>query len=93
MVSSSKGKTSALFKFSSNCSILDAPRITVETFLFNILDKGIPLIDQIFDQGNLMYSKLPINEIRTYVSKQFGSLPDEYKDIDSVEKFNVEVEI
>jgi predicted aldo/keto reductase-like oxidoreductase len=35
MVSSSKGKTSALFKFSSNCSILDAPRITVETFLFN----------------------------------------------------------
>ena len=59
----------------------------------NILDKGIPLIDQIFDQGNLMYSKLPINEIRTYVSRQFGSLPDEYKDLDSVEKFNVEVEI
>jgi hypothetical protein len=40
-----------------------------------------------------MYSKLPINEIRTYVSRQFGSLPDEYKDLDSVEKFNVEVEI
>ena len=59
----------------------------------NILDKGITLIDQIFDQGNLMYSKLPINEIRTYVSRQFGSLPDEYKDLDSVEKFNVEVEI
>ena len=59
----------------------------------NILDKGIALIDQIVDQGNLMYSKLPINEIRTYVSRQFRSLPDEYKDLDSVEKFNVEVEI
>ena len=59
----------------------------------NILAKGIPLIDYIFDQGNLMYSKLPIDEIRTYVSKQFKSLPDEYKDLDSVEKFNVEVEI
>ena len=59
----------------------------------NILDKGIALIDQIVDQGNLMYSKLPINEIRTYVSRQFGFLPDEYKDLDSVEKFNVEVEI
>ena len=59
----------------------------------HISDKGIPLIDQICDRGNLMYSKLPLNEIRNYVSKQFGSLPDEYKDLDSVEKFNVEVEI
>ena len=57
------------------------------------MDKGIPLIDQVFDKGDLRYSKLPIDEIRTYVANQFRSLPEEYKDLDSAEKFNVEVKI
>ena len=59
----------------------------------NILDKGIPLIDQVLDKGDLMYSKLSIDEIRTYVANQFRSLPEEYKDLDSAEKFKVEVKI
>ena len=59
----------------------------------NILDKGIALIDQVFDKGDLMYSKLPIDEIRTYVANQLRSLPEKYKDLDSAEKFNVEVKI
>jgi len=51
------------------------------------------LIDQVFDKGDLMYSKLPIDEIRTYVANQLRSLPEKYKDLDSAEKFNVEVKI
>ena len=65
----------------------------IVTKLDNILDKGIPLIDQVFDKGDLRYSKLPIDEIRTYVANQFRSLPEEYKDLYSAEKFNVEVKI
>ena len=65
----------------------------IVTKLDNILDKGIPLIDQVFDKGDLRYSKLPIDEIRTYVANQFSSLPEEYKDLYSAEKFNVEVKI
>tara|TARA_B100000586_G_scaffold229767_1_gene178284 strand:- start:2316 stop:3551 length:1236 start_codon:yes stop_codon:yes gene_type:complete len=65
----------------------------IVTKLDNILDKGIPLIDQVFDKGDLRYSRLPIDEIRTYVANQFRSLPEEYKDLYSAEKFNVEVKI
>ena len=65
----------------------------IVTKLDNILDKGIPLIDQVFIKGDLRYSKLPIDEIRTYIANQFRSLPDEYKDLYSAEKFNVEVKI
>ncbi len=65
----------------------------IVTKLDNILDKGIPLIDQVFVKGDLKYSKLPIDEIRTYVANQFRSLPEEYKDLYSAEKFNVEVKI
>ena len=65
----------------------------IVTKLDNILDKGIPLIDQVFIKGDLRYSKLPIDEIRTYVANQFRSLPEEYKDLYSAEKFNVEVKI
>ena len=65
----------------------------IVTKLDNILDKGIPLIDQVFDKDDLRYSKLPIDEIRTYVANQFRSLPEEYKDLYSAEKFNVEVKI
>ena len=65
----------------------------IVTKLDNILDKGIPLIDQVFDKGDLRYSKLPIDEIRTYVANQFRSLPEEYKDLYSAVKFNVEVKI
>ena len=36
-----------------------------------------------------MYSKFPIDEIRTYVFNQFRSLPEEYKDLDSAETFSV----
>ena len=53
----------------------------------NILNKGIALIDQVLDKGDLMYSKLSIDEIRTYVVNQFRALPEEYKDLDSHEKF------
>ena len=59
----------------------------------NILDNGIALIDQVFDKGHLMYSKFPIDEIRTYVFNQFRSLPEEYKDLDSAETFSVKIKI
>ena len=59
----------------------------------NILDNGIALIDQVFDKGDLMYSKLPIDEIRTYIANQFRSLPEEYKDLNSAETFSVKIKI
>ena len=59
----------------------------------NILDNGIALIDKVFDKGHLMYSKFPIDEIRTYVFNQFRSLPEEYKDLDSAETFSVKIKI
>ena len=40
-----------------------------------------------------MYSKFPIDEIRTYVFNQFRSLPEEYKDLDSAETFSVKIKI
>ena len=59
----------------------------------DILHKGIALIDDVLDKGDLMYSTLSIDEIRTYVANQFRALPEEYKDLESHEKFKVEFRI